>query len=113
MSENYNFYSFWQTEEDETKSRLKCMEFDDETMGKFADEEGSELGHKYQIVLVRDHDEDEEKFADLDIFEAILAHPITYIKQLMSWGWYGVVIRKSEKSGKYVDIAVAEIQELL
>jgi hypothetical protein len=76
-------------------------------------EESTDVGHKYQIMLLRDHKEDKEKFADLDIFEAILAHPLTYIRPLIKSGWYGIVIRKSDKSQEFLDDALAEIKEFL
>jgi hypothetical protein len=89
------------------------MELSTDVTGKFTVEEDSELGHKYQILIVRDHKEDEEKFADLDVFEGILLHPPTYIKRMMSEGWYGIVVRKSEKSQAMLDVALDSIKEYL
>lgn len=109
----FNFYSFWELQEDSGKTKLECLSFTDDFMGQYAVEEDTEIGHKYQILLVRDHEEDEDKYTDLDVFEAILSHPITYINQLIPSGWYGFVIRKSDKSREYIQSAVAELTKLL
>lgn len=109
----HNFYSFWTNPDDETKTKLECIELSSDMTGKFAVEEDSELGHKYQILIVRDHKEDEEKFADLDVFEGILLHPPTYIKRMMQEGWYGMVVRKSEKSQQMLDVALDSIKNFL
>lgn len=111
--EKYDFYSFWELPEDNNKTKLDCLLFKEDHMGKYTVEEDTEVGHKYQILLIRDHKEDKDKYADLDVFEAILAHPITYINQLIPSGWYGMVIRKSEKSKEFIDKAVAELTKLL
>jgi hypothetical protein len=111
--EKLNFFSFFEDEDDAGRTNLQCFEMDSAIMGEYVTEEGSEMGHKYQIVLVKDHQTDPDKFDKLDLFEAILTDPVTYIRQMIGWGWYGVVVRKSTKSQELVDLAIDNIKKVL
>lgn len=111
--ETHDLYTFFPNTMDTEKTQVQCMDLNDGVLGRYFDEEGSDIGHKYQIVLCKDHAEDEDKWDHLDQFEAILTHPITYIRNLAKMGWYGIIVRKSEKSDKIVDHTVAKIKELL
>jgi hypothetical protein len=109
--EKYNFFSFFSNDDDDTE--LTCMTLNDDVMGDTITDEGSLVGHKYQIVLVKDHSTDPDKFDHFDFFEAILADPLTYIEQLIGWGWYGVIIKKTTKSKEIIDIAIDNIRKVL
>jgi hypothetical protein len=110
--EKYNFFSFFENDETEG-TKLECLELTKEIIGEPNTEEASEMGHKYHIILVKDHKDDEDKFDHYDYFEAILCDPITYIEQMIEWNWYGVIVRKSTKSQQLVDVAIDNIQKVL
>lgn len=63
---------------------------------------GNEIGEMYDVILFQDHEEDPEKFAQLDHFSAILADPLEYISQLIPSGWYGIIARKTTTSDKLI-----------
>jgi hypothetical protein len=63
--------------------------------------EESPLGKKYHILLFK---EDEKgNVANTDKFEAILIEPLEYISTLILQNWCGIIAKKTNKSGKYID----------
>ena len=63
--------------------------------------ESNSLGKKYHIILFK---EDEKGIIiDPDKFEAILLDPLEYISELIPQRWFGIIARKTEKSGKFID----------
>ena len=74
---------------------------------------GSSMGEMYHIMLFRDHKEDEEKYDDVDCFEAILVSPSEYIARLIPAGFYGVVGRKTTTSGKIFEKLIAKTMEMV
>ena len=74
---------------------------------------GSSMGEMYHIMLFRDHKEDEEKYDDVDCFEAILVSPSEYIARLIPAGFYGVVGRKTTTSGKIFEKLIAKTLQLV
>lgn len=60
---------------------------------------GSELGDAYHIVLFKVAD---SEMVDLDSFDAILIDPFTYISQLITQNWYGLVAKKTTTSKKFL-----------
>jgi hypothetical protein len=59
---------------------------------------GNQLGSHYHIILFKDHPTDDEKYYDVDAFEAILADPFEYISGLIPAGFYGIIARKTTTS---------------
>ena len=63
---------------------------------------GSMGGNSYHIVLFRDHESDEERYGDVDSFDAVLLDPLEYISNLITTGWYGIIARKTTTSGPII-----------
>ena len=74
---------------------------------------GNAMGEMYHILLFRDHKEDEEKYDDVDSFEAILVSPSEYIARLIPAGFYGVVGRKTTTSDKIFNKLLAKTREMI
>ena len=109
----HNVFTFFKSEEDDEDTEINCIELDEDGIGQYITDGDSEMGHVYHIVLIKDHKTDPKKFDQLDTFEAILTHPLTYIKQMIGWNWYGVVIRKSTRSQEIVDMTIDNLKKLL
>lgn len=61
----------------------------------------SELGNYYHIMVYKIN---ENGFLiDKDNFEAILTDPHVYTSNLILSGFYGVVVKKTKKSRKFID----------
>lgn len=58
---------------------------------------GSPMGDAYHIILFRSH-ETEDKYTNLDFFEAILVDPLEYMSNLIPQGWYGIFAKKTTTS---------------
>lgn len=112
-SKNYDVYTFFENEEDESETQVKFVDLEEDSIGEYITEGDSVMGHVYQIILCKDHKTDPDKYDHLDYFEAILSHPLTYIKQMIEWGWYGVIIRKTTKSQDIVDMTLDNLKKAL
>ena len=63
--------------------------------------EESPLGKKYHILLFK---EDEKgNLINPDKFEAILIEPLEYISGLIPQNWCGIIAKKTNTSGKYIN----------
>jgi hypothetical protein len=62
---------------------------------------GNSLGDLYDVVLFKD-DTENDKLYNVDRFEAIFSDPYEYISNLIPQNWYGMVIKKTTKSGDFV-----------
>jgi hypothetical protein len=109
--QDFHCFYFFEDEDTDNGVKVEGHHYDKEVAGEFV--EGTSVGHPYHIVLMKDHSEDENKFAHFDCFEAILADPLTYIMQLVPQGWYGIIARKSANSQQTIDLAVDNIKPLL
>ena len=58
---------------------------------------GNDLGHSYHIILCKDHPT-EDKYHDLDTFEAILGSPVEYMSNMIEGGFYGIIAKKTTTS---------------
>jgi hypothetical protein len=90
--EKFDFITFFEGEKVDSIS----------VMGQFYNEPGepvggSSLGDSYHIILFKSH-KTEDKYVDLDNFEAILADPLEYMSGLIPSGFYGVIARKTTTS---------------
>jgi len=61
----------------------------------------SQLGNYYHIMVYKVNDKG--FLIDKDNFEAILTDPHVYTSNLIISGFYGVVVKKTKKSRKYID----------
>lgn len=106
-NKSFDFISFFR--DNLTKTVIQGSEYKDfgQKLG------GSELGDEYHVLLLRDSVEDNDKWSDLDMFDAILLDPLEYISQLIPDGWCGVVARKTTTSGKIVRDLVALFEKNL
>jgi hypothetical protein len=72
--------------------------------------EVTELGKKYHIILFK---EDEKGMViNPDKFEAILIDPLEYISELIPQYWFGIIARKTAKSGKFIDNLFDKMMEV-
>jgi len=65
------------------------------------DIEESSLGKKYHIILFKE--DDNGIIINPDKFEAILIDPLEYISELIPQNWCGIIAKKTNKSGKFID----------
>ena len=95
--EKYDFITFFEGDKKDSVSVMgQCYNEPGEAI------EGSPMGEKYHVILFRSH-ETEDKYTDLDNFEAILSDPIEYMSGLIPSGFSGVIARKTTTSGKIID----------
>ena len=104
----YDFITFLSGEK---KDSIAIMASDYNEAGESVG--GNAMGEMYHIMLFRDHPTDEEKYDQVDCFEAILVEPSEYISRLIPCGFYGVVGRKTTTSNKIFDKLVAKTMELV
>jgi hypothetical protein len=71
---------------------------------------GNTLGDEYHIILFRGH-ETQDKYIDLDYFDAILPDPLEYISGLIPAGFFGIIARKTTTSQKIVNKIVDKMKE--
>ena len=109
----HNLFTFFESEDRDGETEINCVELDKDVIGEYIIDGDSEMGHVHQIILLKNHKTDPKKFDKLDMFEAILTHPPTYIKQMIDWEWYGVIIRKSTKSQEIVELTLDNLKKFL
>jgi hypothetical protein len=71
---------------------------------------GSSMGHTYEVVLFKD-DTENDKLYDVDRFEAIFLDPYEYISNLIPQNWFGLVVRKTTTSNKFIQRIFDKLQE--
>lgn len=97
----YDVIYFLPTEDEEGNEGLKYQFCDLKEEDVGTPIEQSSMGDKWHLVFFS---EDEEGLPRLDDnFEAILVDPATYLHGLLGAGVYGCVVRKTDKSQKWVD----------
>lgn len=62
---------------------------------------GNEVGDMYHVVMFKKGEDGLPVFDDT--FDAILGDPQKYIENLLGTEIYGCVLRKTDKSGKWID----------
>ena len=97
---------FFIPHEEENKILLEAKTF----MEKGEKLGGSEMGDCYQIILFKTEEDGTPKY--LDMFEAILSKPVEYISTLIPQNWYGVVCKKTTKSGEYMNTMFDKLKEV-
>jgi hypothetical protein len=72
---------------------------------------GSVLGDSYHIILFKIDDTD-GGIKDFDNFEGILIDPLTYIGNLITQNWYGLVAKKTTSSKKFIKSTIDKLQKV-
>jgi hypothetical protein len=90
--QEYDGFYFLPLKDDEGGLKLSFFALKDEHRGTPVD--GNSFGDMFHIVMFRP-DED-------DSFEAILGDPPQYIENLVGAKIYGCVLRKTDKSGEWI-----------
>jgi len=62
---------------------------------------GSNMGDSYHVILFREAEDGE--LVDVEQFEAVLVHPITYITRMLGIDWFGIVARKTTTSNTFIE----------
>jgi len=93
--DDYDIYSFLPTGDSKIYIEVNKYANDDERI------DFSELGSCYHIILFKETDDN--SVHSLDMFDGILIHPMTYISNMISYGWYGVVCKKTTNSLKFAN----------
>jgi len=100
MEDSEKFDGFYILPGDEDGLKLSYFDFkDDFDKGKKIG--GNEMGDMYHVIFMKAGD-DSLPMLD-DHFEAIFAHPETYVKNLLGADIFGCFIKKTENSWKWVD----------
>jgi hypothetical protein len=87
--------------EEEDEMNLSFFEFDGKLANAKKVDSQNELGDIWHIAFFTKNEEGMPVFNDS--FEAILANPEVYIKNLCGTGLYGCVLRKTDKSIKWFE----------
>ena len=72
---------------------------------------GSCMGHSYEVVLFKD-DATNDKLIDVDRFEAVFSDPYEYISNLIPQDWFGMIVRKTTTSGKFIQNIFDKLQKV-
>jgi hypothetical protein len=82
-----------------TGMKFSLFELKDEDKGIPID--GTTIGACFHLIFFK---EDDDGYPELeDNFEAILADPLVYVQNLIGGTSYGCILRKTDKSGKWID----------
>ena len=100
MDDSQKYDGFYILPGDDDGLKLSYFDFmDDFDKGKKIG--GNEMGDMYHVIFMKAGD-DSLPMLD-DHFEAIFAHPETYVKNLLGAEIFGCFIKKTENSWKWVD----------
>jgi len=72
---------------------------------------GSYMGHTYEVILFKD-DSENDKLVDVDRFEAVFLDPYEYISNLIPQDWFGILVRKTTTSGKFIQNIFDKLQKV-
>ena len=100
MDDSAKYDGFYILTGDDDGLKLSQFDFlDDFDKGKKVG--GNEMGDMYHVIFMKAGD-DSLPMLD-DHFEAIFAHPETYVKNLLGADIFGCFVKKTENSYKWVD----------
>ena len=100
MDDSAKYDGFYILPGDEDGLKLSYFDFmDDFDKGKKVG--GNEMGDMYHVIFMKAGD-DSLPMLD-DHFEAIFAHPETYVRNLLGAEIFGCFVKKTENSYKWVD----------
>ena len=97
---------FFVPHEDDNKIHIETKTF----LEKDEKLDGSVMGDCYHIILFKTEEDGSPK--NLEMFEAILIKPLEYISTLIPQDWYGVVCKKTTKSGEYMNTMFDKLKEV-
>ena len=105
--ENVDYISFLPHEENENAVEVLSQNFHEEVKGVPID--GSPLGPAYHVILFKVDKEDE--IIHEDYFDAIFTDVREYISELIPQDWYGLVMKKTTKSGPLFEKMIANLKD--
>jgi len=105
--ENVDYISFLPHEENENAVEVLSQNFHEEVKGVPID--GSPLGPAYHVILFKVDEEDE--IIHKDYFDAIFTDVREYISELIPQDWYGLVMKKTTKSGPLFEKMIANLKD--
>lgn len=97
--QQYDGFYFLPLEGDEDSLHLSYFELKEEQRGEPV--EKTSVGDMFHVIMFKSDDEGLPILDDC--FEAILGDPSKYIENLVGARIYGCVLRKTDKSGKWVE----------
>ena len=97
----YDGLYFLPHEDEDGNEGMKFSLFEVKDEDKGVPINGTKVGHCYHLIFFK---EGEDGYPELeDNFEAILADPLVYVQNLLGGNSYGCILRKTDKSDKWVD----------
>lgn len=69
------------------------------------------MGNVYDIIIFRLPNQQGEKWIREDRFEAVLVHPVTYMKRMIHEGWLGILGKKTSTSDDFIDDVEEQIRD--
>lgn len=100
MDDSAKYDGFYILPGDNDGLKLSYFDFNDDfDKGKKID--GTEVGDMYHVIFMRCGKDNLPELEDH--FEAIFAHPETYVRNLIGADVFGCFVRKTENSWKWVD----------
>jgi hypothetical protein len=103
-----DYISFLPHDDNEDAVEILSQYYKDELKGEPIG--GTSVGPAYHVILFQIDKESDEVVRE-DSFEAIFADVREYISGLIPQDWYGVVIKKTTKSGPIFQDMVARMTE--
>jgi hypothetical protein len=98
-SSKYDGFYFLPLDDDEEGMRFSYFTLSDEAQGTAID--GNSIGDMYHVVMFKAGEDGLPVFDDF--FDAILGDPTKYVENLIGTEIYGCVLRKTDKSGKWIE----------
>ena len=105
--ENADYISFLPHEENENAVEVLSQYFNEEIKGDPVG--GSSVGPAYHVILFKVDEEDE--IIHEDYFDAIFSDVREYISGLIPQYWFGLVMKKTTKSGPLFEKMIANLKE--
>ena len=105
--ENADYISFLPHEENENAVEVLSQYFNEEIKGDPVG--GSSVGPAYHVILFKVDEEDE--IIHEDYFDAIFSDVREYISGLIPQDWFGLVMKKTTKSGPLFEKMIANLKE--
>jgi len=105
--ENADYISFLPHQENENAVEVLSQYFNEEIKGDPVG--GNSVGPAYHVILFKVDEEDE--IIHEDYFDAIFSDVREYISELIPQDWFGLVMKKTTKSGPLFEKMIANLKE--
>jgi hypothetical protein len=69
------------------------------------------MGSSYHIIIFRDHETDNDRYSDVESFDAVLSEPLEYVSRMITQGWYGIIARKTTTSRPLINRMLDKFKE--